>query len=83
MADNKKRVTLEDIESIAKEILTPADIAPYLGCDQYSINVQAQNDPAKLGFPVVVHGSRVKIPKQGFVYFMRYGYASPVNQEAL
>ena len=34
---------------------------------------QAMKDPTKLGFPVIVHGTRVKIPKQPFVRFMREG----------
>ena len=37
------------------------------------IRHQAQNDPDKLGFPVVVAGTRVRIPKEGFLYFCRFG----------
>lgn len=63
--------TLEDIEKIDSPILLPRQIAGYLKCGQYSINCQAMQDPSKLGFPVIMAGSRVKIPKEGFVNFCR------------
>ena len=40
-----------------------------LRCDSQSINLQAKEDPSKLGFPVIVMGSRVRIPKAGFIKF--------------
>lgn len=64
---------IEDVEAINKEFLIPEDVAPFLGCDKYSINVQAQSNPDKLGFPVVVQGSRVRIPKDGFIFWYKYG----------
>ena len=57
-------------------ILLASDIAPFLGVDPQDIRGQAKKDPSKLGFPVIVMGSRVKIPKEGFVHFMKYGYAN-------
>lgn len=66
-------MTLEEIEAIPRQILTAADVAPFLECDPNVIRGQAQRDPVALGFPVVVMGSRVKIPKAAFVYAMRYG----------
>ena len=69
MAANKR--TLEDIEKIDKEWLTPLDIAGYLECSAYSINLQAQDDPGKLGFPVCVLGTRVKINKSLFLKYFR------------
>ena len=59
--------TLEEIKAMPKEILIPKDVCGYLDCDPYTINVQAQCEPEKLGFPVSVMGSRVKIPKAGFI----------------
>jgi len=66
-----KAVTLDEIKNLPREFLRPADIAPILGCTPYSINVQVQKDPSKLGFPVIVIGSRVKIPKLAFIKFMK------------
>ena len=62
---------LADIEKIDKEFLIPSDVAKCIGCNQYLINVQARENPALLGFPVIVIGSRVKIPKEGFIRFCR------------
>lgn len=66
-------MTMDEIRSSNKEYLTPKDVAEALGRDQYSINVQAQEDPVKLGFPVTVVGRRVLIPRKGFVFFWDYG----------
>ncbi len=63
--------TLQEIENSPKTVLVPADVAPVLGCEAYNINLQAKADPSKLGFPVIMIGSRVKIPKEGFLRFMR------------
>lgn len=71
----KQTATLEDIEKIPKEFLIPSDVAPFIGCDKYAINVQAQDDTDKLGFPVVVTGTRVRIPKAGFIFFYKFGKA--------
>ena len=37
-------MTLEEIKASAKEMLSPADIAPILGCNPYSINVMVKTD---------------------------------------
>ena len=62
--------TLQEIKDCPKEILVPSDIEGLLGCEHYSINIQAHEDPSKLGFPVIVMGRRVRIPKAGFIRFM-------------
>lgn len=63
--------TLEEIEAIDSPVLLPRQVAGYLGCNQYAINLAAKNYPEELGFPVVVIGNRVKIPKEGFLNFCR------------
>jgi len=63
--------TLAEIEASEKTILCPQDVCGYLHCDAYSINLQAQRDPSVLGFPVIVTGSRVRIPKEAFVRFCK------------
>ena len=66
-------MTLSDIENLKKEVLTADDISGYLGPHPQSIREQARRDPKLLGFPVTVCGSRVLIPKEGFVNFCRWG----------
>ncbi|MCM1335382.1 MAG: hypothetical protein NC084_10875 [Bacteroides sp.] len=63
--------TLAEIEAIASPILIPRQIAGYLGCSQYGINLMARSEPEALGFPVIVIGNRVKIPKEGFLNYCR------------
>jgi len=63
--------TLQEIENSGKEMLLPADIADYLGCDPQSIRLQARADAAALGFPVIVVGNRCLFPRAGFVRFCK------------
>ena len=63
--------TLEELEALPVDVFTPAQIAPVLRLDQDTIRGQARSCPALLGFPVIVAKSRVKIPKQPFLRFMR------------
>lgn len=62
-------MTLDEIKASDKTMLTPADIAEVLGCDAQGIRIQAQTAPEKLGFPVVVIKSRIKVPKVPFLKF--------------
>lgn len=64
-------MTLQQIESDTREILIPADIAPILECDPHDIRVAAHQKPELLGFPVVLIGNRVKIPRLAFLKFMK------------
>jgi hypothetical protein len=66
-------MTLSDIEKIPRDYLNPEDVAEVLDMKPYSINLQAKDNQEKLGFPVIVTGTRVRIPKEGFLYFMRHG----------
>lgn len=73
-------MTYQEIVNSDKLFLLTKDVAEVLGCDPYSINAQAQQDPAKLGFPVCVTGSRVRIPRLGFLHWMTYGVTRLVSQ---
>lgn len=68
-------MTLEQIKTTEKDFLTPEDLREVLGCNPYAINVQAKDDPAKLGFPVCLMGTRVRVPRLGFLHWMQYGNA--------
>ena len=74
-------MTLEEIRNSDKDFLTPEDVRGVLGCMPYTINVQAKEDPAKLGFPVCVMGTRVRIPRKGFLHWMDFGNAPIVLME--
>lgn len=63
-------MTLEEIRGLDREFLIPREIAPLLGCDPQDIRVAARMAPERLGFPVCVVGSRIKIPKVPFLRFM-------------
>lgn len=63
-------MTIEEIQSSQQRWLTAEDIAPVLECDANTIRRQAQDDPSKLGFPVSVLCSRVKINRIGFLQFL-------------
>jgi hypothetical protein len=64
-------MTLEELENLPTEILTCQQIAPLLGANPATIHGQATDRPELLGFPVIVMGRRVKIPKAAFIRFMR------------
>ncbi len=74
-------MTFQEIVSSDKDFLTPDEVKDVVGCMPYSINIQAKDDPAKLGFPVCIMGTRVKIPRLGFIHWMRYGNAPVVVPE--
>lgn len=63
-------MTLDEIKSSTKEVLTPADIAPVLGADPQDIRLQAKRNPERLGFNVAVIGTRVKVPRMAFLRWM-------------
>lgn len=65
------RLTLDQIEAMATDVLTPAQVASVLHLDQDTIRGQAREAPWLLGFPVVCAGNRVKIPRLPFLRFMR------------
>ena len=65
-----ERMTLDQIEAMTTEVLTPAQVASVLHLDQDTIRGQAREAPWLLGFPVVLAGKRVKIPRIAFLRFM-------------
>lgn len=66
-----ERMTLDQIEAMTTEVLTPAQVASVLHLDQDTIRGQARECPEWLGFPVICAGSRVKIPREAFLRFMK------------
>lgn len=66
-------MTLAEIETYEKEILTPAQVAPILGMDQQTLRLRARLRPDLIPFPVFLNKSRVKIPRLPFLNYMKYG----------
>lgn len=62
---------LERIEALPKDMLCPKDVAKFLGCDPYLINVATRDGKNPFPFPVIRIGTRVRIPKILFVKAMR------------
>ena len=69
-------MTLKEIEESTKEVLTCQDVAPVLMCNPATLHLQAMEEPWRLGFPVVVMGRRVKIPRRPFLNYMKKGEAN-------
>ena len=69
--------TLEEIETCGKDMLCPADIAPFLECHPYTITLTARQQPELLGFPVCVMGRRVRIPRVGFIKWYEWTVMDP------
>lgn len=69
-------MTLDDIKAMKKECLSPAIVAQVMGCDPHYIRLQARQNPAALGFPVNVQGTRTRIPRRAFIRWME-GKAEP------
>ena len=60
-------MTIDEIRRSDKTMLTPTDIAPVLGCHPYSLNIAAKTDIKVLGFPASLIGTRLRIPRVGFL----------------
>lgn len=63
-------MTFDQIRQSDKLFITPKDIAPVIGCDPQKIRTTAWDKPERLGFPVVVVGRRIRIPRIPFLQFM-------------
>lgn len=65
-----QRITLDNLKNIDRDCLTAAQVAPVIGADPSMIRWQAHHEREALGFPVIVIGTRIKIPKIPFIKFM-------------
>lgn len=63
--------SIEEVEALECEFLTCMQVAEILGASQQMIHKQAIECPERLGFHVIVIGSRVKIPRRAFIQFMK------------
>lgn len=63
-------MTIDEIKASDRAFLIPTDIAGILGCNAHLIRLEARSNPAALGFPVVVVGTRTRIPRKPFLKFI-------------
>lgn len=68
-----ERITLDDLKTMDREMLTPEIVGRFLGVAPYSITVQARTRPDLLGFPVHVHGTRTLVPRRGLIKWAEGG----------
>ncbi|MBR2086759.1 MAG: hypothetical protein IJ906_06430, partial [Oscillospiraceae bacterium] len=64
-------MTLKELAAIDGDVLQADEVARYLHVAPQLLREQAHDDPTKLGFKVIVIGTRVLVPKAPFVQFMR------------
>lgn len=62
--------------SSKKFFLLPYEAARLLHCDPQLLREQAHRDPRALGFPVVVIGRRVRIPRAAFMDYLEGHYGT-------
>ena len=63
-------MTIGELQTNSKEVLTCREVAPILKVNQWTLHQAAVKSPETLGFPVIVIGSRVMIPRIPFLRFM-------------
>lgn len=62
-------MTYEQIKETDKRYLTSEDVREILEAAAYNITLQAREDFSGLPFPIICIGTRVKIPRYGFLKF--------------
>lgn len=63
-------MTLEEIKTCESEFLFVDDIKELCELNPNVFRKQAHEDPSKLGFPVMVCGTKVRIPRRAFIKFI-------------
>ena len=63
-------MTIEELKSYDKDFVFADDIKSIVGIDPANIRKQAHENPSKLGFPVMVCGTKVRIPRKAFIKFI-------------
>jgi len=62
----------EDSMEMNDITISPTEAARYISCKPYSLTLAARDPDARaaLGFPVIVMGNRVRIPRIPFLKFL-------------
>lgn len=62
---------IAELETMTKETISCTAAAEVLSCNPQLLRIQARECPQALGFPVIVIGKHVKIPRRAFISFLR------------
>lgn len=65
-------MTIVEMQASSDAMLRPVDVAPIIKCDPQWVRDMARERPEALGFPTLVVGNRVKIPRIPFLRFLGY-----------
>lgn len=63
-------MSLQRIVESKSPMISPAEAAEVLGCDQNTLRLTIKQAPERLGFPASVIGNRCKIPRIPFLKFL-------------
>ena len=64
-------LTICDLEAMTRETISPCEASEIIGCNPQVLRIQARQAPQALGFPVIVMGTRVRIPRRAFLACLR------------
>jgi hypothetical protein len=67
-------MTLKELEAIEENFLSVDQVAEFLCCAPQAIRVQADTNINSIGFPVTKLGTRIRIPKEAFLFWYKYGH---------
>lgn len=62
---------IKKLEESEEAFLYAEDVGRFLGISPQYIRIQARHDASKLGFPVIVVGSSIRIPRVPFLNFVK------------
>lgn len=62
---------IAELENMTQETISCSAAAEVIGCNPQLLRIQARDCPKALGFPVIVIGKHVKIPRRAFIAYMR------------
>lgn len=63
-------MTVAEMKQSDKTFLTASDVAAVLNCDPQAVRIMARTKPERLGFPVILVRTRLKIPRVPFLRYM-------------
>jgi hypothetical protein len=63
-------MTLDKIASSKKDMLSCGDVADVVGIGTYNLHRYIMEYPERIGFPVMITGNRIRIPRIPFLRFM-------------